>query len=307
MFLSTLRGFLLLCLTATALLPAGAHPVNSAPDGRTLEFVENKGQWDARVRYMAELPAGRLFLGKTGFTYALVDAKALQAHHDHTALPNPNGNPDRLRAHAYSVIFEGANPNPGITGGEATAEQRNYFLGKDPAAWASGVGGFRSVNYGEVYAGIGVHLYENQHQQLEYDFTLVPGAQPASIRLRYQGADRLRIQDGKLLIQTSVGTVQEQIPRAWQQIGERQVPVTCAFVLKDNVVSFRLGKYNPRYALIIDPTVVFSTTSGSRADNWGFTATYDAQGNMYSGGIVLGINYPTTNGAYDTSYSTIQR
>ncbi|OUJ70154.1 hypothetical protein BXP70_25215 [Hymenobacter crusticola] len=263
--------------------------------------MENKGQWDARARYMAELPCGRLFLGEAGFTYALLDAQALHDHNSNKTQSKQGTG--QLRVHAYSVTFEGASPNTSLRGGEATTERHNYFVGADPSKWASEVKGFRTVNYADVYAGIGLKLYENQRQQLEYDFTIAPGAQPNDIRLRYQGADRLRLQNGNLLIQTSVGNVQEQAPQAWQQIGDKRVPVSCAFVLQDQVLSFRLGKYDTKYPLVIDPTVIFSTSTGSRADNWGYTATYDAQGNMYSGGIVFGVGFPTSNGAYDTSFS----
>ncbi|WP_324675285.1 gliding motility-associated C-terminal domain-containing protein [Hymenobacter sp. GOD-10R] len=301
MFLSTLRGFILLILSSTVLLPAVAQPAKLASDNRTLEFVENKGQWDARARYVAELPAGRLFLGEAGFTYALVDAQALHDHNNTQAQSKQSTG--MLRAHAYSVTFEGASPNTSLRGNEATTERRNYFLDADPSKWASEVRGFRTVSYADVYAGIGVHLYENEQQHLEYDFTVAPGARPSDIRLRYQGADRLKLQNGNLLIQTSVGKVQEQAPQAWQRIGEKRVPVSCAFVLKENVLSFKLGRYNAKYPLVIDPTVVFSTSTGSRADNWGYTATYDAQGNLYSGGIVFSMGFPTTNGAYDTSFS----
>src|SRR5690606_18652029 len=51
-----------------------------------------------------------------------------------------------------------------------------------------------------------------------------------------------------------------------------------------------------------DPTVVFSTYSGSTADNWGFTATYDSGGHFYAGGIVNGAGYPTTTGAFQRSF-----
>src|SRR5690606_24730169 len=54
--------------------------------------------------------------------------------------------------------------------------------------------------------------------------------------------------------------------------------------------------------LIIDPTIIFASLTGSFADNWGFTATYDAQGNLYAGGIVRGVGYPTTLGAFQATY-----
>ncbi|TGE21783.1 PKD domain-containing protein [Hymenobacter aquaticus] len=286
-------------LLVLMLLPARAglaQPGHATPE-KTLEFVENKGQWPARARYMAELPGGRLFLENRGFTYVFADGQALEKHHGHEATT------DRLRAHAYSVTFEGGNPKPTLAGSEATPEHRNYFLGNDPRQWAAGVAGFRQVRYTGVYPGISVQLYENQSAHLEYDFMVQPEARPELIRLRYTGADKLRLEEGQLRIQTSVGAVTELAPRAWQQVADQRVPVSCEYVLKGNVVSFRLGRYNHQLPLVIDPTVLFSTYTGSSADNWGFTATYDPQGHMYSGGIVFGLGYPVSTGAFDTSFN----
>ena len=55
--------------------------------------------------------------------------------------------------------------------------------------------------------------------------------------------------------------------------------------------------------MVIDPTVVFSTYSGSTADNWGYTATYDSHGNLYGGGIAFDIGYPVTLGAYQMDFA----
>src|SRR5690606_36710752 len=51
------------------------------------------------------------------------------------------------------------------------------------------------------------------------------------------------------------------------------------------------------------PILEFSTYTGSTADNFGFTATYDMAGNLYAGGIVFSIGYPTTLGAFQVNYS----
>ncbi|MDP4586779.1 MAG: hypothetical protein NWS86_01250, partial [Flavobacteriales bacterium] len=50
--------------------------------------------------------------------------------------------------------------------------------------------------------------------------------------------------------------------------------------------------------LIIDPELIFSTYSGSFSDNFGFTATFDNDGHLYSGSSAFGNGYPTTLGAY---------
>ena len=71
-------------------------------------------------------------------------------------------------------------------------------------------------------------------------------------------------------------------------------------------ISFHLPDgYDHSKSLYIDPSLTFSTFSGSESDNWGFTATPDPYGNLFGGGIVMGIDYPVTNGAFDISYASV--
>ena len=75
------------------------------------------------------------------------------------------------------------------------------------------------------------------------------------------------------------------------------------FAAIDDVVSFSFPKgYDKSSRLIIDPELIFSTYSGSTADNWGFTATYDDEGNLYSGGIVADTGYPVTTGVFQPDH-----
>src|SRR5690606_33423188 len=65
--------------------------------------------------------------------------------------------------------------------------------------------------------------------------------------------------------------------------------------------------YDECLELIIDPILIFSAYSGSTMDNWGNTATYDARGNVYSGGMVSNDDFPSgfpvTPGAYQVAYA----
>ncbi|RTQ49552.1 PKD domain-containing protein [Hymenobacter gummosus] len=304
MSLSTFgRSALLLSLFT---LPGGLRATASEPPARSLEFIENKGQWDARARYVAPLPAGRMFLEAGGFTYSFLDPQQLAAHHRHgedKAVPVA----DELRAHAYTMRFVDCRAGVTLQPREATGEVRNYLLGNDEKRWARGVAGYRQLRYQGLWSGIDARLYENRQGQLEYDFELAAKADPDRIRLRYDGADALKLRaDGALEISTSVGTVTELAPQAWQldAKGQRQ-PVSCHYVLQGKEVRFELGKYDAKRPLVIDPTVVFSSFTGSTADNWGFTATYDQQGNMYSGGVVFAAGYPTSPGAFRTSFGGV--
>ncbi len=85
---------------------------------------------------------------------------------------------------------------------------------------------------------------------------------------------------------------------------EEKLRVDCKFKLEGNVLSFDLGKYDESKVLVIDPTLIFSTYSGSTAANFGYTATFDSEGFLYSGSTVFGLTgtYPTDTGAFQTSF-----
>ena len=279
------------------------HP---GPANHTLEFIENKGQWEARARYVAPLPGGRLFAEADGLTFALLadGGPAQHGHRGHNETPPP---PERaVRGHAFTLHFEGARPAT-ITPETPTAEHRSYFLGNDARRWAADVRSFRTLRYAGLWPGVQARVYESAEQHLEYDFELAPGADPAAIGLRHDGAESLALDAaGNLVIKTSVGRVTERAPVAWQTTaaGQRR-PVACRYVLTGALVRFALGSYDRARPLTIDPVVVFSTYSGSVADNWGFTATYDAQGSLYSGGIAFGPGYPASPGAFQTSFAAL--
>ncbi|MCI1188251.1 gliding motility-associated C-terminal domain-containing protein [Hymenobacter sp. DH14] len=298
-----------LCLAVGLMLPLAAQAVSAGPEGGSLEFIRNQGQWDEHVRYAAALPSGRLFVQPTGLTYAFYDPAFLDQHHRSGAgAPAPAGPANgAIAAHAYSVSFEKASPKARLTASEVTPGERNYFVGNDEQHWASHVRAYRQLRYADLWPGIDLTLYENQTQRLEYDVLLAPRANPARVALRYDGASALSLDAaGNLVIKTTVSTTTELAPQAWQfDANGRRQNVACRYVLADHTVRFVLGKYDASRALTIDPTVQFSTLTGSRADNWGFTATYDNAGNMYSGGIAFDIGFPTTTGAFQTFFAAL--
>ncbi len=203
-------------------LAAPAAAVSIEPGNPSLEFIQNKGQWDRRVRYEAALPAGRLYVQADALTYSFLDPAALSHHRADARGPAPAspGRPDGdIAGHAYTVRFEHANPRSRLTAETPTPGERNYFVGADAARWASHVGAFRRLRYTELWPGIDLTLYENTGHHLEYDVLLAPRANPARVALRYEGATSLALTiDGNLVIKTTVGTTTELAPRAIQSM-----------------------------------------------------------------------------------------
>lgn len=94
------------------------------------------------------------------------------------------------------------------------------------------------------------------------------------------------------------------------QIFENQMSSKNDYLIDSNKIEYRIDsnlisrfQKGDSFVLVIDPVLVFSTFSGSVADNFGCTGTYDEHGNAYAGGTVFDFGLPTTSGAYQVSFS----
>ena len=107
-----------------------------------------------------------------------------------------------------------------------------------------------------------------------------------------------------MVIQTSLGNVIEQAPMAYQKINDTIKEIKCTYSLRKNTIKYSFPEgYDKSKELIIDPILIFSTYSGSTANNWGQTATYDNSGHLYAGSISFSIGYPTTLGPFQALFA----
>jgi PKD repeat protein len=215
-----------------------------------------------------------------------------------------HGNPDKARIHCYEMAFQGANPSVKSQGQGKLKRYHNYYTSSNARNWQTGVPLFSTCFQKDLYPGIDLQWKESSGN-LKYEFFLSPGANPDQIRIRYTGLDGIKLDKGNLILETSLGNIQEQKPIAWQtdRYG-RKMAVSCRFRLQNGVSGFEFPSgYNPALPLVIDPILVFSSFSGSRSDNWGFTATYGEESSPYAAGIALGPRFPVTPGAYSANYA----
>ncbi len=288
----------IIIIKSTVLNSSNTHSDNSQS---TLQFIENLGQWDKQIKYSGDVYGGKLFLEKNCFTWHFSNISELaELKHHHSNL-----SPDDfiLKGHAFKTSFINANPDVSINGADKFSNYYNFFLGNDSLKWKGNVPTFASVNYNNLYNGVDLIAYSN-NTNFKYDFIVEPNANPAQIQLQYDGLNNIYIENGDLILITSINKMVEQKPVAYQIINDNKINVPCEFILKGNIATFNFpNSYNSSYELIIDPaTLIFSSYSGSTADNWGYSATYDEEGNLYGAGIVEGIGYPTTIGAYEEDF-----
>src|SRR5262249_3338837 len=132
------------------------------------------------------------------------------------SLPRPD---DVTTRDVLKLTFPGANPNPAVVGLDPLASRSNYFTGTDPSPWHPDVANHRRVVVKDPSPGSGLasHQAASGGRQLEYDFTVNPGAAPSALRLAWQGAAGLQVGDqGQLPVQTAGQPLVESAPVAYQ-------------------------------------------------------------------------------------------
>jgi len=259
-------------------------------------FIENKGQLPKSVISKTNIPSGVLFIEKGKLTYAFYSGKQLEEKHDRQS------HQEKINAHAYSVLFLNSNNKSSTRLIEQSTFYENYFIGENKN-WATKVRSYKTHLQEDIYSGVDLLLFV-ANDQLKFELHIAPNHSAKSIKLKYEGLEKLQIIDEDLFCQTSVNSVKEYQPFAYQIINGKIIEIPCYYKLNKNIVSFSFPNgYDKNYELIIDPILEFSTYSGSTSDNFGYTATYDNFGFLYSGSTVFGVGYPTTLGAYDITYN----
>jgi uncharacterized protein (TIGR03437 family) len=201
--------------------------------------------------------------------------------------------------HAEFALRGGARLGMSIVGGvaargEGKAPYRgasNYLLGADRSRWRTGVPTFARARFDGVLPGIDIEYY-GRGRLLEFDFGVEPHADPSRIQLRYDGATRLRLDAGDLVIETTAGELRQQRPHAYQETAGGRRPVAAAWVLRDGAAAFRLGRYDRSLPLVIDPAVNFSSYLGGSLADAATAMAIDAEGWVYLTGTTTSPDFP---------------
>jgi len=249
-----------------------------------LAFEENRGQTDARVRFLARAADHTVFL--TGSSAVL-----------------------RFSGGAIRMRFAGG--RPGTIEGAARLPGETNYLGPRRVA---GIPRFARVRYRQMWRGIDVVFHEAAGQ-LEYDFNVAPGADPRAIRIDFEGASRITQDGARIVLHTGAGELRQRAPVIYQD-GR---PIQGRPLLRGRSVRFEIAAYDHRRPLVIDPVLSYVTRFGARSsiglvnfqappqaplngrDRGGTAIAVDAAGNAYVAGSAFTADFPTTPGAFQPS------
>ncbi len=289
--------------------PFGNMPLVAAPSnddikkqyGRMpLYFTENQGQWDDKVKFRANAGRATMWFGADGafyqFTKTVKSAASASASPLDMSISLLDRQPDSVEILMIKANFVGAKSNPQMVGEDLTDYKCNYFIGNDESNWHTDVPNYTAVRYQEIYSGIDLKYYGNG-KQMEYDFIVSPGADFSQIKIQYEGAESVFINDkGELVVTTKWGDVVEQRPVVYQMKNDRRIPIEGVYKLQgDDSFGFELSGYDSELPLVIDPVLSYSTYLGGSGQDQALDIAVDATGAAYVVGSTSSTNFPTLN------------
>jgi len=284
-----------------------------------LSFEVNRGQADPRVKFLATGAGYSLLLTGTNAVLSISSRRpAPRESPEKTLLDGqverrPRLTEDsrpkerRVESDVLELELTGSRPGIKVAGEDELPGTANYFIGKEPARWFTGIPTYSRVRYVGAYPGVDLVYYGNR-QELEYDFVVAPHANASQIRLRLRGATKLAIDlAGDLIIHTETGQISFRKPLLYQLIGGRRVKREGAFELAGiDSVRFQVATYDHTKPLVIDPILSYSTfIEGSTTESGAVSIAVDAAGEAFVTGWAFP-PFPITPGAYQTTSDVLQ-
>ncbi len=244
-----------------------------------LGFERNVGQVDERVDFLARGSGYRVFLTEGDAVLQLGGS---------------------ARGHVVRLHLVGARETPEAIGGTLLENKSNYLFGNQQL---TNVANHREVWYPSVYDGIDLRYYGNR-QQLEYDYIVHAFFDPSQIRLSFDGADAVYInQNGELVLILGDREIRFNAPYSYQDIHGQRQTVDSHYVLHDDgSVGFDLKAYDRSRKLVIDPILDYGSYLGGLGSESIASIDIDASGNIYLAGRTQSSDMPTTVGAYNDIY-----
>jgi hypothetical protein len=271
------RGALILLVSAGSIHFHPPSRVIAAAD-RALPavFVENRGQVDARAR----------FVSARGVPLFFTDHDVRLVLRDDT--------------NSLALLIELVNASPLRVEGITPAGGRVNYLGSEHAI--VGLPTYGGVMYHDAWPGIDV-LFKDTGARLTYEFLVEPGASINDIRLRFAGNNALRLaENGDLVIRTAIGDIVDTAPHAFQVVaGKTQVVPSRFVVAPDGTVGFNVGEHDAKRPLVIDPSIVYATYLGGSGWDSAQGIAVDSMRAAYVAGTTASVDFPATAGALDSS------
>lgn len=295
-----------------------------------LSFIRNDGQLDERVKYYETGTDHITYFTRKGVYWKLSKQDEKREIGDDRSLEDEPT--QGFKSEVIRLVPLGAETTCDIVANGLLPGKVNYLKGADPKKWLTNIPIYESVVYKNIYDGIDMRFYGNNHQ-MEYDIIVNPGAGHSRVQLMYEGIEGLRVTEGgDLEIALREGTITQRRPYGYQEIDGKRVEVGCEYMICDRgtssrndlrstdnrhgqqlhskggddinqrrfIYGFKVASYDKRYPLVIDPVLEYSTYLGGNNHDQSYGIAVDCAGNVYVTGHTYSTDFPTSSPLYST-------
>lgn len=242
-------------------------------------FIQNYGQFDENstaVLYGAEDDGVQIYFSKNRIAYRIDTFRTLPKN-------KPKHEEELPIVEKYSYILNlewmGTNPATTIISSEKREDVFHYaYLNSNQNIY--NVPAYKKITYKNIYTNIDLEYVFHPSQGIKYSFTVHPGGNVKDIRWKATNNSHTLPNidtQGNLHFQSPWGDFIDHKPVSFCQ-DNPNVVIPTEFILKDSIVSFNVGVYNPAKTLIIDP---WTTNPTLTTQNKVFEIERDLTGNVF--------------------------
>ena len=213
-------------------------------------FIQNKGQWNPEVKYLARIGGMNAWITNSGVVY---DYYRIMKNRGETKTKKMNrlqkilseNQNTTIQGHVVRLQLVNSEKDVVQVGNNQREGYYNYFIGNDQSKWESNVPVYDNIELQGVYKNIDIKYYYD-NGMLRYDYKAKPGADISQIELKFDGQDEMSINsNGELVLKTSIGEVTNGKIYAYQMEGGMQKEVDCKFEQReDGAVGLKANGYN---------------------------------------------------------------
>jgi hypothetical protein len=256
------------------------------------QLLKSNGSSASNIKYYNFSSSPSTYFSDTAVSYVLSNIDTLTATND--------------TLHRVDRTYSG-HKTPGQYGINKRSDYYNFYLAHIPEGRPH-VTNYNRLITPELYSKIDV-LYTGNGKGLVTTFVCKPTSTPAaSIKMKFSGADSIRVVNNDLIIYTKLGQIKHPRATAYELDNNGTSYILGWFptyVRSGNEITFTLGTYNTSRNLIIDMSfgtftasaaangnLDWSTYVGGTGNDVGISVTTDAEGSSYFTGYTQGQNFP---------------
>jgi len=223
----------------------------------------------------------------------------------------------KITTNRIDFVLLNSNPSAQITASDQQEYYENYYTSGDANNGITNVHTYKSITYKNIYPNIDLVLHSRE-EGMKYEFVVYLGGKVGDIKLQWNGLDKIeKLDNSNIKYSFPLGNMTETAPFTYMaNVGatlavaldvtdNTQTKIESRFILKNNRISFKVGKFDKRKPLVIDPQLIWGTYFGGSDQDEGYGVATDQSGNVYITGTTGSKTGVATNGSYQKSLNGV--